>query len=327
VQPENNTETDMEGPAVYRSVKIAAAAVAMTAILAGVTYAATRTVPENQAEVVLQNTTESPLPGNADALSTVLKAQSPVKYKILVIDSTEGEDKTDYLDRVAEKWGVPAADTLYLVIYTKDNYDIRFYMGANFRTQGVTVDEMLALVRQQYLAGKNQKGDVSAALANLINAVNVRMSSTPAPAPDKAPEKAPEKAPDKTVGDQASPKAAYTVPDPFGGARQSAAGQLEIAKGLMTQYFEHYKTDAVPETQRITEIRWNDNDINPVESTDTKIVYAIKFDLHTVAGFQSAWMIGTGQGNADGWIVGKTQFMTAVKEGNVWRLQGFSTNG
>lgn len=80
-------------------------------------------------ELINHGGTRQDLPGDAKALEQALQAASPVKYKVLVIDSTEGED----LDRVAESWGQPKADTLLLVLFTQDNYDLRFYMGANFR--------------------------------------------------------------------------------------------------------------------------------------------------------------------------------------------------
>jgi uncharacterized membrane protein YgcG len=151
-------------------------ALILAAIGTGTAWAALKEIPENKAQEKLQHATTGALPGDAKALEAALAAKSPVAYKILVIDSTEGEDKTAYLDRVAEKWGLPKADQLYLIIYTGSNYDIRFYMGANFRKNGVTVDEMLKLVRAQYLAN-SQKGLVADGLAKLIEAVNQRMAT------------------------------------------------------------------------------------------------------------------------------------------------------
>lgn len=158
-----------------RVIRLTAALATVIACSVGVAYAAGRPVPENLPEVALQNTTEAQLPGDAEALEAALSAEGPVRYKILVIDSPEGEDPTDYLDRVAAEWGLPGPDTLYLIIYTEDNFNIRFYMGADFRAAGVDVDEMLTLVRTHYLAGKRE-GDVAGALADLIGAVNRRMS-------------------------------------------------------------------------------------------------------------------------------------------------------
>lgn len=159
-----------------RAIRLTVALATMVACSVGVAYAAMRPVPENLPEVALQNTTGVQLPGDAVALDEALSAPGPVQYKILVIDSTEGEDPTAYLDRVAAEWGVPGPDTLYLIICTEDNFNIRFYMGANFRAAGVDVEEMLTLVRTHYLAGKRD-GDVAGALADLIGAVNRRMDS------------------------------------------------------------------------------------------------------------------------------------------------------
>ena len=161
---------------VKRVIRLTLALAAILACSVGAAYAAARPVPENLPDVALQDTTEAGLPGDVAALEAALAAEGPVQYKILVIDSTEGEDPTAYLDRVAAEWGVPGPDTLYLIIFTGDNYNMRFYMGANFRAAGVDVDEMLALVRTHYLAGKRE-GDVAGALADLIGAVNLRMEA------------------------------------------------------------------------------------------------------------------------------------------------------
>jgi uncharacterized membrane protein YgcG len=144
---------------------------------AGTALAATlQPVPEVQKDQAIQVVNElAKLPGETKALDEALKAKGPVTYKILLVDTVGEEDPTAYLDRVAEKWGVPAADTLYLVIYTQQNYNMRFYMGANFRSKGVTVDEMLKITRETYFA-KNRQGKATEGLIDLINAVNKRMA-------------------------------------------------------------------------------------------------------------------------------------------------------
>lgn len=143
----------------------------------GAALAATlQTVPDLQKEQAVQVVNDlAKLPGDAKGLEDALKMESPVKYKILVVDTVYEEDPTAYLDRVAEKWGVPAADTLYLVIYTQQNYNLRFYMGANFRTAGVTVDEMLKITRETYFT-QNRQGNPTEGLVELINFINKRMT-------------------------------------------------------------------------------------------------------------------------------------------------------
>lgn len=260
---------------MYRALKLTAAAMAMSAVFAGVAYAAIRPVPENLTEVVVQNTTDTQLPGDAAALEEALKHTSPVRYKILVIDSTDEEDKTDYLDRVAEQWGLPGPDTLYLIIYTKENYDIRFYMGANFRTAGVTVDEMLGLVRTHYLAQKRD-GDVSGALAELVGAVNQRMSglaAVGAARTDSATDVA-----SGTSADQPSVSPTYTVPSPFATeGRRTAVEELELANGLLTPYFADLKAASLPEQQRLLDYRWTDAQIYTVEAEEARMVYEITY--------------------------------------------------
>lgn len=143
--------------------------------LAGGAAAAPLPVPP-RAEAGLQDTTGKGLPGAAAALQEALQAAAPVRYRVLVIDATDGMDRTAYLDRVLAEWGWPAADTLLLVVFRQANYDIRFAMGANFRQAGVTVDEMVQYVRTVYQPAV-YKGDPAYALAALVGAVNQRMGA------------------------------------------------------------------------------------------------------------------------------------------------------
>jgi len=315
---------------MYRALKLTAAAVAISAVFAGAAYAAMRPVPENLPEAVLQNTTEAQLPGDAAALEEALKRTDPVRYKILVIDSADEEDKTDYLDRVAEQWGLPGADTLYLIIYTKDNYDIRFYMGADFRSANVSVDEMLGLVRTHYLAGK-RGGDVAGALADLIGAVNQRMSEPAAAgaAVGQEPGAGAGQGADPDAGsgaDHGAASATYTVPNPFAAeGRRTAVEELELAKGLLTPYFTDMKAASLPDNQRLLDSRWTDAQIHTVEAEESRIVYEISYDVLPAAGADSAWAARGGETGTDGWVVGIHQYMTVVKEGDLWRLDGFST--
>lgn len=161
-----------------RLVKIGLIAVLTAGILTGITYAATRPIPENQPQTALQNTSATQLPGDAKAFEQALQPQASFKYKILVVDTTDGEDRTDYLDRVAASWAQPEADTLLLVLFREHNWDIRFYMGATFRQHNVTVAEMLGLVRETYLP-KARVGNPAGGLADYLTAVNKRMGGGP----------------------------------------------------------------------------------------------------------------------------------------------------
>ncbi len=122
-------------------------------------------------ETALVLAAAEPLPGNMARLHEELQMHSSIRYRILVVDDSAGEDKTDYLDRVAAAWGEPAADMLLLVVFVRDNYDIRFLMGAHFRQMGATVEGMLATVRRAYFP-RSRQGDVAGGLAGLVAAVN-----------------------------------------------------------------------------------------------------------------------------------------------------------
>jgi uncharacterized membrane protein YgcG len=303
---------------MLRPVKIVVATMAVTAVLAGVAYAATRPIPQQQPGVALQNPSNLALPGDVKGLEAALAADGPVQYKVLVIDSTDGEDLTAYLDRVAAEWQQPAQDTLLLVIYTQENYNLRFYMGPGFRAKGVTVDEMLSLVRAQYFATKSAKGDVAGGLVNLIGAVNQRMSG--------AAEAGAGAGQVPQTGAVANP-AKISVPDYIGrGPRSTAVDQLRVGKELLTAYLNVYKTEAVDEASRLQELRLNDNNINVVSGSNTDmLVFQVTYDVLPATGATN-WFAGNGQAGEGGWIVGKTQFMAVTREGNEWVLQQLSTS-
>jgi|GEM_PF-6347918 len=145
----------------------------ITAISPGSATAASRSVPEQVGKTGLQDTTPG-LKGDVAALHQALSESAHVKYKILVIDDTDGEDREAYLDRVLAQWGWPEHDTLLLIVYANANYDVRFAMGADFRQKwNVSVDEMLVYVREIYLNGKRD-GDPAKALAEFVGAINRR---------------------------------------------------------------------------------------------------------------------------------------------------------
>jgi uncharacterized membrane protein YgcG len=152
-----------------RMISVFLFSLVMTALVCGAALAAAP-VPAKQDKPIVHAAT-APLPGDMARLEKELAVQSNVKYKILVVDDTQGEDLTAYLDRVAAEWKEPAPESLLLVIAAKDNYNLRFFFGANLTQKGMTVEKMLELVRTHYFAN-SQKGEVAGGLAQLISAVN-----------------------------------------------------------------------------------------------------------------------------------------------------------
>ncbi|HYG60066.1 MAG TPA: hypothetical protein VD902_18525 [Symbiobacteriaceae bacterium] len=139
-------------------------------------FAAARPVPRREPQATLQAGGAPGLPGNDRALKQALQVQSPVTYRVMRVDEAVAPgDRTARLERVAAEWGVPAGNELYLVVFAQDNYDVRFYMGPTFGERGVTVEEMLALVRWHYHP-RAQAADPAGALADLMAAVTARMS-------------------------------------------------------------------------------------------------------------------------------------------------------
>lgn len=330
---------------MLKSIKLVAAASVVGVLLTGLTYAAARPVPKVQPQVALQTEAGIDLPGDALALDQALQADGPVKYKVLVVDSTNGEDKTAYLDRVASEWEQPAANSLLLVVFTQDNYDIRFYLGATFREHGVTVDDMLQLVRGTYLPKARQQ-DAAGGLTALIGAVNERIggqaaqakpapvtapasSKPPAPAPTEATPQPPAEAPAPTTAQPPAPAPAKPQPPAPAKAQRPAPTpanpQSEIAQSLLTSYLTQFKSEQVGEAERLTDFRFNVSDLAPTDATANRIRFQVKFDVLPTSTHASAWLAGNGRQEPDGWMVDNNVIMTAVKQGASWKLDSFTT--
>lgn len=115
------------------------------------------------------------LPGDQAALKGALTEPSKVQYQVVTVDDTGGKDKDTYLDDLLAQRNWPEKSMLVLVVYTKENYDIRFAMGADFTEKQVGFEEILAFVRSSYLP-KAKDGDPATGLATLIRSVNQRMA-------------------------------------------------------------------------------------------------------------------------------------------------------
>lgn len=115
------------------------------------------------------------LQGDQAELNRALAEPSPIKFEVLPVGNLNGEEKSEYLNRLLEDQNWPERHTLVLVIFTNDGYDIRFAMGATFFEHGLSVDEMLTLVRSLYLPSV-RTGDPAGGLADLVRAVNERLA-------------------------------------------------------------------------------------------------------------------------------------------------------
>lgn len=177
---------------MQKRILAAAAAFLVAITAAGSVYAATRPVPVDKGAPITTDGVPGGIKGDFKALEQSLNESSPIRYRILVVDSTEGEDPTAYLERVAAQWGEPKADSLLLVLFATDNWNLRFFMGSKLSTAGLTVDEMLTLVRTHYFP-LSRKGDPAGGLTALVRAVNGRMAGRPAANPPVDPVPAPVK--------------------------------------------------------------------------------------------------------------------------------------
>jgi len=155
--------------------RVMVAVLVAVGLLGGAAVVAAPPAVPAKSQSALALASSEPLPGNMARLQQELAVHSSIRYKILVMDDAGGYNLTDYIDRVADAWGEPAPDTLLLVLFAKENYNIRFFMGANLTQQGATVESMLKLLWSAYFP-KSQTGDVAGGLARLISEMNYEYS-------------------------------------------------------------------------------------------------------------------------------------------------------
>lgn len=115
------------------------------------------------------------LPGDKAALQGALAEKSAVQYQIITVDEAGIQDKEAHFDGLLAQKSWPEKSMLVVAVYTKDNFDFRFAMGADFNDKKVTPSEMYSLIKNNYQP-KARENDPSAGLALLIKAVNQRMA-------------------------------------------------------------------------------------------------------------------------------------------------------
>ncbi|MCG0238643.1 MAG: TPM domain-containing protein [Firmicutes bacterium] len=125
--------------------------------------------------------------------ATLASLRGPVRYKILIIDSSKPQGLEEYLEAVWSEWRLPN-DTVLLVVARQDGNAIRFYLGGEAGRHGITVDSALAAIRQHY-APAVREGGLAAGLKALVAELH-RQATGEAPVPDE-----PEAAADPGPGD------------------------------------------------------------------------------------------------------------------------------
>jgi len=112
---------------------------------------------------------------DATVVRAAIAQPSVVTYRVVNVGETEGPDLSNYVDDLMSKSNWPAQNDLVLVVFAAHNHDIRFGMGNLFWQKGVTVEEILDLVRLHYLP-EARKGQPEVGLVDLIGAVNRLMN-------------------------------------------------------------------------------------------------------------------------------------------------------
>lgn len=112
---------------------------------------------------------------DAGTVRVALSEASPIAYRVIVAGDLGGVSKDQYLDQVVQAHGKLQGGELILVVYARDNYDVRFELGPLFRQRNVTAADILGLVRSVYQP-KSRAGDPDGGLAALIRAINQRLA-------------------------------------------------------------------------------------------------------------------------------------------------------
>lgn len=115
------------------------------------------------------------LPGNQAELKAALAEASPITYKVEIIDVEPTPDLPTYFDTWLEQGHTPTGNTLLLAVFSHSNYDIRFALGPEVTAKKLSVDDLLAAVRAEYLPA-TRDGDPSMGIARLVRAINRKLT-------------------------------------------------------------------------------------------------------------------------------------------------------
>ncbi|MFZ5814725.1 MAG: TPM domain-containing protein [Bacillota bacterium] len=222
------------------------------------------------------------LPGDMARLERELAVRSEIQYRILVVQNSGGEELTAYLERVADQWGEPRPDTLLLVVFAEENYNIRFYYGANLTRMGMTVDRMLTLLRTHYFP-LSQQGDVAGGLGRLVGAIN-RSYMMGMSFPEVDPRIPPELVREITW-----------------------AANRRLEQFLRAEPGDRLRAAAVG----LEALRVVDSPEGPLY----QVVYAV-----LPAEKENDWIAGSGKLESDGWVRGKVQLLKAVQQNGEWQV-------
>lgn len=172
-------ETILKGDAIMgKSWTVCALALCLTIALSGCSSARKPSAGSTGGNVqapAAERVSAVVLPGDQGALTNAIAAASAVKVQVITVDEPAGDRKDDVLDSKLRANNWPEKDMFVVVIFTKDNFDLRFAMGAVFNEKKIGVDEMLALARAAYFP-KAKQNDPAGGLADFIRAVNDRVS-------------------------------------------------------------------------------------------------------------------------------------------------------
>ncbi|MFO7172842.1 MAG: TPM domain-containing protein [Bacillota bacterium] len=130
----------------------------------------------------IQDVSSTPLTAaEREELAALLASlRGPVRYKILIIDSSRPQGLEEYLEAVWSAWDLPG-DTVLLVVARQESHAIRFYLGGEAGRHGITVDSALAAIRQHYSPAVRE-GGLAAGLKALVTELH-RQATGEAPAP------------------------------------------------------------------------------------------------------------------------------------------------
>jgi hypothetical protein len=115
------------------------------------------------------------IPGDTAQLQSTTSQLRHFEAVLTVVDHPVSGDKTEYLDQLLKQRAQPRSNQLVLVLFAKDGWDIRFALGGEFSQRGVTVAEVLDLVRSQYFVGV-RNGDPAAGAAAFLQALDQKMA-------------------------------------------------------------------------------------------------------------------------------------------------------
>lgn len=100
--------------------------------------------------------------------------------------------------------------------------------------------------------------------------------------------------------------------------------EQKIGESLLDLYLKHFKSNDIDEAYRLKDYKINKVKVENKE--ESKFVFSADFSVQTVMSGNNGWIVANGKLSDNNWIENKYMFITAAKQGDVYKIDNMATS-